>query len=872
MLFLYFSASTNLANRKATYSKTSTNDSHRPKEAVDGESNSYFQSSTSANQWWRVDLGRSYYVGVIKVYSSQYEKFQQVSIFLSNIGTVPTSPLNLPNNNDWTELPLQFSLKESGDDFVTNVTSSQDGSLLETRHIAVYSTSSGGLVINEVEVYGYEVLTRNVAVGKSVGSSSVLLYIPSPRTADKANDGLINSDDFYRSENDVGDQWWKVDLDTQYFIVGVLVYNRKNSISRLQKAHLLAANTDIYPNPNSIEWTELYYQDEYIIHSIPNNYFQYNPIDEGDPLSVYRYVAVYSKYKPGLALSEVLVFGIAPDKADELLVINNHSLIFQKSQSCCLSDEECGFSAYKEVEVEVKVVGSDKTESTTLTTNCADPSKPRKDNLQHVKVFNLGREMWKYVISWKAPSSINCESITEYKIRYPDVTSEEIVTTDTSYEVYVEGGVEFTLSVRAVNNMGLHSNYLDITETSPDIAPQWGSATVTMETLNSSCVELTWIRPEYPGGDITSCQLTCTNMAAMDKLPSTSTSQTVCGYSAYTLVECNISAENRAGSGEFIEFNSVYTGCEAPVLHLPANLSSYVKQERSMNLIRIFLNISNENVTVNCDELTQLVYRVDTETEYTDVGEYIEGLQPGTEYTVEIRAENNAGLGTTHNFDIITVDVERVCPPPPPVRNAETLSTQSDWKIDSVVTYLCLEGYYRTGNAQLTCVVEDGKAVWLGEVPECDGSSEYITALLAGGVACGLVILILITIIIILVRQLYIRKYTDSTQQRKSTDEYEEVGPNHLHPVMSLNNSVELPVSGIPHPPDVEAGSVYESIDKKNTVADGIKDYTGLEDVSFSSNYEHIKTRQSGNNYERMNYDDKPKPQANKVYENCDKD
>jgi len=49
------------------------------------------------------------------------------------------------------------------------------------------------------------------------------------------------------------------------------------------------------------------------------------------------------------------------------------------------------------------------------------------------------------------------------------VTSEEIVTTNTSYEVYVEGGAEFTLFVRAVNNMGLHSHYLDITETSPDI-------------------------------------------------------------------------------------------------------------------------------------------------------------------------------------------------------------------------------------------------------------------------------------------------------------------------------------------------------------------------------------------------------------------
>jgi len=70
-LYLYFSASTNLANGKTTYSSTLKGNSHRPPEAVDGESNSYFQSSTSANQWWRVDLGGSYYVGVIRVYSSQ---------------------------------------------------------------------------------------------------------------------------------------------------------------------------------------------------------------------------------------------------------------------------------------------------------------------------------------------------------------------------------------------------------------------------------------------------------------------------------------------------------------------------------------------------------------------------------------------------------------------------------------------------------------------------------------------------------------------------------------------------------------------------------------------------------------------------------
>jgi len=93
----------------------------------------------------------------------------------------------------------------------------------------------------------------------------------------------------------------------EYLIVVVMC---SISVSRLQKAHLLASNTNIDPDPDSTKWTKLYYQDEYITHFIPNNYFQYNPIDEGDPLSVYRYVAVYSTHSPGLAITEVLVFGI----------------------------------------------------------------------------------------------------------------------------------------------------------------------------------------------------------------------------------------------------------------------------------------------------------------------------------------------------------------------------------------------------------------------------------------------------------------------------------------------------------------------------------------------------------------------------------
>jgi len=33
--------------------------------------------------------------------------------------------------------------------------------------------------------------------------------------------------------------------------------------------------------------------------------------------------------------------------------------------------------------------------------NYTDPSKPKEDNLQRVEVFNLGRQKWKYTISWK---------------------------------------------------------------------------------------------------------------------------------------------------------------------------------------------------------------------------------------------------------------------------------------------------------------------------------------------------------------------------------------------------------------------------------------------------------------------------------------
>jgi len=82
-----------------------------------------------------------------------------------------------------------------------------------------------------------EVLTRNVAVKKSVGSSSV--FPNNNRTAEKANNGLINSNDFYRSVNDVGDQWWRVDLDTQYFILGVLVFNRDTTLGTI---HTLKSN------------------------------------------------------------------------------------------------------------------------------------------------------------------------------------------------------------------------------------------------------------------------------------------------------------------------------------------------------------------------------------------------------------------------------------------------------------------------------------------------------------------------------------------------------------------------------------------------------------------------------------------------------
>jgi len=68
----------------------------------------------------------------------------------------------------------------------------------------------------------------NVVVRKSSRSETV----SNARTAAKANDGIINGGDFYRSVNDGGDQWWRVDLDTQYFIVRVLVFNRDTSLSK----------------------------------------------------------------------------------------------------------------------------------------------------------------------------------------------------------------------------------------------------------------------------------------------------------------------------------------------------------------------------------------------------------------------------------------------------------------------------------------------------------------------------------------------------------------------------------------------------------------------------------------------------------------
>jgi len=75
-----------------------------------------------------------------------------------------------------------------------------------------------------------------LAVGKNVKSSS---ESSSYQTAEKANDGIINNNDYYRSEDEVN-QWWRVNLDTQYFILGVLVFNQDTTLGTI---HTLKSNS-----------------------------------------------------------------------------------------------------------------------------------------------------------------------------------------------------------------------------------------------------------------------------------------------------------------------------------------------------------------------------------------------------------------------------------------------------------------------------------------------------------------------------------------------------------------------------------------------------------------------------------------------------
>jgi len=77
----------------------------------------------------------------------------------------------------------------------------------------------------------------NMAVRKSVRNKTN----NNARTAAKANDGIINVGDFYRSNGAVN-QWWRVDLGTQYFIAGVLVFNRDTTLSKLRTIKFISVS------------------------------------------------------------------------------------------------------------------------------------------------------------------------------------------------------------------------------------------------------------------------------------------------------------------------------------------------------------------------------------------------------------------------------------------------------------------------------------------------------------------------------------------------------------------------------------------------------------------------------------------------------
>ncbi|XP_072042502.1 uncharacterized protein [Amphiura filiformis] len=231
-------------------SQSSTHDPSRSTsdKAVDGDTNGdYFSdscthtsSTETGNPWWVVDIEETYCVGRVVIYNRVDCCGDRLDGAIIRVGS----------NSVHTNNP----------ECASRVSSTEDTRVIEIecnlsgQYLSVELTQNVQLQLCEVEAYtGHTCRGSAIPLqGKPTSQSST--HDPTRSTSDKAVDGDTNGDYFsdsctHTSSTEIGNPWWRVDMEDTYCVGKVVIYNRVDCCGdRLDGAIVRVGSDSVYTN------------------------------------------------------------------------------------------------------------------------------------------------------------------------------------------------------------------------------------------------------------------------------------------------------------------------------------------------------------------------------------------------------------------------------------------------------------------------------------------------------------------------------------------------------------------------------------------------------------------------------------------------
>jgi hypothetical protein len=264
--------------------------------AVDGITEGYYSDSYTMtqdrpDQWWKVDLLKTYKIGNISVYNNATTRYTgDANIdYISCLKDFKISILDEGGKEVWSDFQQYYPT----DRYVTDA----DG--VEGRYVMIKKESaSGPLSLAEVVVNPYVPKAKekhslqNLVIGKKAYQSSTYSGADATRSADGNIDGEFSKGSVSMTEVQ-SNPWWEVDLGKESVVRNVEIYNRTDSC----KTELCNFYLQLFDSNHKKIW-------EKHVKTYPDDYMSY-----GTEGTKGRYLRITLAYPGYLSLAEVKVFG-----------------------------------------------------------------------------------------------------------------------------------------------------------------------------------------------------------------------------------------------------------------------------------------------------------------------------------------------------------------------------------------------------------------------------------------------------------------------------------------------------------------------------------------------------------------------------------